>query len=57
METAMLSELEFLGFCFAMLAMLLIIVKYERRIRRWSLRHPRRRGKLRKPTWHHAVQR
>ncbi len=53
----MLSELEFLGFCFAMLAMLLIIVKYERRIRRWSLRHPRRRGKLRKPTWHHAVQR
>ena len=42
----MLTQLEFLGFCFAMLAMILIIVKYERRIRRWSLRYPRRRGKL-----------
>ncbi len=40
MESAMLSELEFLGFCFALLAMLLIIAKNERRIRRWSLRHP-----------------
>ncbi len=53
----MLSELEFLGFCFALLAMLLIIAKNERRIRRWSLRHPRRRGKPRKPTWHTAMRR
>ena len=57
METAMLSELEFLGFCFSLLAMLLAIVKYERRLRRWSLRHPRRRGKFRKPPWHPAVPR
>jgi hypothetical protein len=53
----MLIELERLGICFALLAMLLGIVKYERRVRRWSLRHPRRRGKLRKPTWHPAVSR
>ena len=46
----MLTQLEFLGFCFSMLAMLLVIVKYERRLRRWSLRHPRRRGKFRKRT-------
>ncbi len=51
----MLSELKLLGFCFGMLAMVLVIVKYERRLRRWSLRHPRRRGKSRKPTWHPAV--
>ena len=57
METTMLTQLEFLGFCFSMLAMLLVIVKYERRIRRWSLRHPRRRGKFRKRTWHPAVPR
>jgi hypothetical protein len=53
----MLTQLEFLGFCFAMLAMLLIIVKYERRLSRWSLRHPRRRGRFRKRTWHPAVPR
>ncbi len=46
----MLIELERLGFCFALLAMLLGIVKHERRIRRWSLRYPRRRGKFRKRT-------
>ncbi len=57
METTMLTQLEFLGFCFAMLAMILIIVKYERRIRRWSLRYPRRRTKLRKPIWHPAMPR
>jgi len=57
METTMLSQLEFLGFCFGILAMLLVIVKYERRIRRWSLRHPRRRGKFRRPGWHPAVPR
>jgi hypothetical protein len=50
METMMLTQLEFLGFCFAILAMLLGIVKYERRIRRWSLRHPRRRGRFKKPS-------
>jgi hypothetical protein len=53
----MLAQLEFLGFCFAILAMLLVIVKYERRLRRWSLRHARRRGKFRKPGWHPAVLR
>jgi hypothetical protein len=53
----MLPQLEFLGFCFSLLAMLLVIVKYERRLRRWSLRHPRRRGKFRKPTRHPAVPR
>jgi hypothetical protein len=52
----MLTQLEFLGF-FAILAMLLVIVKYERRLRRWSLRHPRRRGKFRRPRWHPAVLR
>jgi hypothetical protein len=39
METAMLTQLEFLGFCFAILTMLLVIMKYEHRLRRWSLRH------------------
>jgi hypothetical protein len=57
METTMLTQLEFLGFCFAILTMILIIVKYERRIRRWSLRYPRRRGKFRKPIWHPAMPR
>ena len=57
METMMLTQLEFLGFCFSLLTMLLVIVKYERRLRRWSLRHPRRRGKFRKPPWHPAVPR
>jgi hypothetical protein len=53
----MLTQLEFLGFCFSMLTMLLVIVKYERRLRRWSLRHPRRRGTFRKPRWHPAMPR
>jgi len=57
MESAMLFELERLGFCLALLAMLLGFGKSKRRIRRWSLRYPRRRGKFRKRTWHHAVQR
>jgi hypothetical protein len=57
METAMLIELERLAICFTLLAMLLGIVKNERRIRRWSLKHPRRRGKPRKPTWHATVWR
>jgi hypothetical protein len=57
MESAMLSELELLGFCFSILAMILVLVKYERRLRRWSLRHPRRRGKFRIPQWHPAVPR
>jgi hypothetical protein len=57
MENMMLTQLESLGFCFSLLTMLLVIVKYERRLRRWSLRHPRRRGKFKKPGWHPAVLR
>jgi hypothetical protein len=50
MESAMLFELERLGFCLALLAMLLGIAKSERRIRRWSLRYPRRRANFKKHT-------